>query len=219
MKICVIMQPSYLPWLGYFDLIRSSDIFVFLDHVQFSKQSWQQRNKVRDKVSEKILTIPVKKSPVKNNPINKVLIDNNKIPLIKHLKTLKINYAKSKNFKQIYYELDKIYSKKYYLLVDLNIDIIKYGCQKMGIKPNIVLSSSLNIQGKKVEGIIEICQKLGSDHYLSPVGAKEYIEENNIFNFNNIKLSYQSFKHPVYKQIFYTDFISHLSFIDYLFNK
>jgi hypothetical protein len=213
------MQPTYLPWLGYFDLIKSSNVFVFLDHVQFSKQSWQQRNKVRDKNGEQILTIPVKRTTVKNNPINGVLIDNNKRPLNKHLKTIKNNYAKSRNFKEVYLELEGLYLKKYNYLVDINIDLIKYGCKQMGITPNIILSSSLNVQAKKVEGIVEICHKLDSNHYLSPAGAEEYIEENNIFDSNNIQLSYQSFEHPIYKQMSYAKFISHLSFIDYLFNR
>ena len=218
MKTCVIMQPTYLPWLGYFDLIKSSDVFVFLDHVQFSKQSWQQRNKIRDKNGEQILTIATLKGSTKETMIKDVLIDQNKIPLKKHLKTIKNNYAKAKNFKTIFAELEEIYSRDYTYLATVNMDLIAYGCQKMGITPSIVQSSDLDISLPKVEGIIEICKQVDADHYLSPVGAKEYIEENNIFDANNIALSYQEYTPPTYTQINYNDFISHLSFIDYLFN-
>ena len=213
MSTCVIMQPTYLPWLGYFDLINSADVFVFLDHAQYSKQSWHQRNKIRDKNGEPMLTIAVTKESSKEKPINNVLIDLNKKPLVKHFKSIQANYAKSKNYTEVYPELEKIYSKKHTKLVDLNIDLIKYGCQKMEIKTELVLSSSLNLHQPKVEGIIEICKHLECDHYLSPVGSKSYIEENDIFCKNNIGLSYQNYEHISYQQINYPDFISHLSFI------
>tara|TARA_B110000093_G_scaffold72323_1_gene78651 strand:- start:11660 stop:12301 length:642 start_codon:yes stop_codon:yes gene_type:complete len=213
------MQPTYLPWLGYFDLMKSSDVFVFLDHVQFSKQSWQQRNKIRDKNGEQMLTVSVKKPSEKDAQINEIVIDHNRKSLIKHLKSIKSNYGKSKNFKEIYPKLEEIYSKEYKLLVDLNVELINLGCKEMEFHPEIVFSSTLNIETKKVEGIIEICSKVEADHYLSPVGAQGYIEENNIFSENNISLSFQEYSHPLYEQINYKDFISHLSFIDYLLNK
>ena len=95
MSTCVIMQPTYLPWLGYFDLINSADVFVFLDHAQYSKQSWHQRNKIRDKNGEQMLTIAVTKESSKEKPINNVLIDLNKKPLVKHFKSIQANYAKN----------------------------------------------------------------------------------------------------------------------------
>lgn len=219
MKTCVIMQPTYLPWLGYFDLIKAADVFVFLDHAQFSKQSWHQRNKIRDRNGVQMLTIPVIKESAKELPINNVLIDHAKIPLIKHLKSIQACYGKSKNFNEIFPELEMIYGKKHTKLVDLNIDLILYGCKKLDIVTETVRSSSLNLFKPKVEGIIEICKALNCDHYLSPVGSKEYIEENNIFQENGISLEYQNYHHIEYRQMSYEDFISHLSFIDYLFNK
>ena len=99
MKTCVIMQPTHLPWLGYFDLIKSADVFVFLDHVQFSKQSWQQRNYILTNNGKLMLTIPVIKDSAKNKPINNVDIDNSRKPLVKHMKSIGDNYSKSKNFR------------------------------------------------------------------------------------------------------------------------
>lgn len=219
MKTCVIMQPTYLPWLGYFDLIKSSDVFVFLDHVQYSKQSWQQRNKVRSENGEQLLTINVKKASTKEYRINEVLIDHGKKPLTKHLQSIRTLYAKAKNFSVIFPELEEIYSREYVYLADLNMDLIKYGMQKFGITTESTNSSTLGVTRPKVEGIIEICKALNCYHYLSPVGSKDYIDANNIFDINGITLEYQSYEHIVYKQIGYTDFISHLSFIDYLMNK
>lgn len=219
MKTCVIMQPTYLPWLGYFDLMRNSDIFVFLDHAQFSKQSWQQRNKIRDKNGELILTVPTKIGHHKEAYIKDVLIDKARNPLRKHLKSIELNYSKSKNYVAVIEELRKIYSKDHDTLHGLNVDLILLGCKLKNISTNIIYSSELHVEGQKVEALIDICKKVNADHYLSPVGSKVYIEENNLFSQNNIALSYQDFKHPVYQQINYTDFISHLSFIDHLFNE
>lgn len=219
MKTCVIMQPTYLPWLGYFDLIRSANIFVFLDHAQFSKQSWHQRNKIRDRNGIQMLTVPVLKDSAWEMPINQVQIDLVKIPHVKHLKSIQACYGKSKNFAEIFPELEEIYNKRHEKLVDLNIDLILYGCKKLGITTETERSSNLNLFKPKVEGIIEICKRLGCNHYLSPVGSKEYIDENNIFEENGISLEYQNYKHIEYQQMNYPDFISHLSFIDYLFNK
>jgi len=213
------MQHTYLPWLGYFDLIKSADVFVFLDHVQFSKQSWQQRNNILSKNGKLMLTIPVIKDSAKNKPINNVDIDNSRKLHIKHLKSIRDNYSKSKNFDIIYKELEEIYLKNNGKLMSLNIDLIKYGCFKMGIKFDFIFSSDLEINNHKVKGIIEICEKLNANQYLSPIGAKEYIDENNIFKKNNIELIYHKFDHPIYNQHNSENFISHVSFIDYLFNK
>jgi hypothetical protein len=212
------MQPTYLPWLGYFDLIEKADVFVFLNHVQFSKQSWQQRNKIRDKNGELILTIPIKHGNHKDTLIKDVLIDTTKKPLIKHLKSIEMNYRKAKNFPVVMEELQKIYLDDYETLQELNIDLIKLGCKLQNISSEFVLSSDLDVQGQKVDALIDICKKLEATHYLSPVGSKDYIDENNIFAANNISLEYQNYKHPVYQQRDFDNFISHLSFIDYLFN-
>ena len=219
MKTCAIMQPTYLPWLGYFDLMDSADIFVILDHVQFSKQSWQQRNKVRDKKGEQLLTLNVRKASTSECRINEVVLDHVKKPLIKHLKSIKTMYAKSRNFSEVFPELEEIYGGEYTYLADFNIDLIRYGARKMGIHTEFIKSSTLNISLPKVEGIIEVCKKVSCSHYLSPVGSRVYIDENNIFEENGINLKYQDYEHITYNQIGYTDFISHLSFIDYLFNR
>ena len=81
------MQPTYLPWIGYFDLIKQSDIFVFLNDVQFSKQSWQVKNRIKNQGKELMLTIPVKKSKLLTN-LDSILIDNSKPWKKKHLKSI-----------------------------------------------------------------------------------------------------------------------------------
>ncbi len=212
------MQPTYLPWLGYFDLIRSVDTFVIYDHVQFEKQSWQQRNRIRNKEGDMMLTMAVKHDKGLERSIKEVVIDHSRNFSGKHLNSIKHSYSRSKNFSVIFPEIESIYEKKTELLMDLSLDLIRLGMKYLSISKDFLFSSELNVRGQKVEAIIDVCKKINADKYLSPVGSKVYIDENNIFPANNIELSYQDFQHPVYKQINFPDFISHLSFIDYLFN-
>lgn len=218
MKTCVIMQPVYLPWLGYFDLIKKSDVFVFLDHVQFSKQGRQSRNKIRSKDGEILLSLPVQKGNNPENPINEVKIDHSRNPLKKHLNGIKMNYAKAKNYNSLYPELEEIYLSNPEKLVDLNIALIELGCRKLNLETKFEYSSTLELNEGKVENLVTICKVFDCNHYLSTPGSKDYIDENNIFGEHGIDLNYHEFNHPQYQQINYPDFISHLSFIDYIFN-
>lgn len=215
---CAVMQPTYLPWLGFFDLIRSVDIFVIYDHVQFEKQSWQQRNKIRNKQGEIMLTVSVMHDKGLNRRVKDVRIDNTRNILAKHLTSIKLAYSRSKNFDIIYPDLEFIFQKKNEFLIDLNVDLIKTGMKHLHINKNILFSSEMSIEGSKVEALIDVCKKTGANQYLSPVGSKVYIDENNLFPIHNIELHYQSFTPPVYQQLKCNDFISHLSFVDYLFN-
>lgn len=215
---CAIMQPTYLPWLGYFDLIRNVDIFVVYDHVQFEKQSWQQRNRIRNKQGEIMLTVSVLHENGLERRVRDVKIDHIRNVLRKHLMSIQLSYAKALNFKVIFPELEKIYTQKPVTLVELNMQLIQLGMKFLHVQKELVYSGEMAVQGQKVEALIDVCQKLGCDQYLSPVGSKRYIDENNLFPENGIVLDYQQFVPPVYHQHKGTDFISHLSFIDYLFN-
>jgi hypothetical protein len=218
MKTIAIMQPTYLPWLGYFELMKRSDIFVIYDCVQFEKQSWQQRNRIRAQQEALMLTVSVKTKGKLLQKINEVEIDKLRQPCKKHFHAIKMNYSKSRNFELIIGELEKIYFRDQDRLIDLNMDLIELGRKMMKINTPMIFADTLDVHGSKVPALIDICKKTGATHYYSPLGSKGYIDENNLFPENNIELSYQHYNHPVYKQMHYPDFISHLSFIDYLFN-
>ncbi|MBI3299568.1 MAG: WbqC family protein [Elusimicrobia bacterium] len=219
MKTIVVMQPTYLPWLGYFDLMRNSDAFVIYDCAQFAKRSWQQRNRIRNMNGEIMLTVPVISKGRYNQSIKDVKIDHlSSIKLTNHLDTIRFSYARSLNFSQLFPSLERIYSKGHDSLLGLNMDLIELGRERLGIKTEIIFASSLDVQGGQVPALIDICKKLGGNRYLSPVGSKVYIDANNLFPGAAIDLKYQEFHHPRYPQAGCTDFISHLAFIDYLFN-
>lgn len=214
-----IMQPTYLPWLGYFDLMRSVNLFIIYDHVQFEKQSWQQRNRIRNKQGEIMLTIPVSKTNGLATRIKDVRIDLARNPLRKHLESIKFSYQKARNFSIFYPELERIYIQEYTFLLDLNMRLIEFGAKALGLTPRFLFSSEMGIDIGRVESLIEICKQNRITNYFSPIGSKGYIEQNDIFFSNSIKLTYQNYSHPQYPQLHYPDFISHLSFIDFLFNQ
>jgi len=217
MKV-VIMQPAYLPWLGYFDLMDQSDTFVVLDNVQFEKRSWQQRNRIKTKKGELWLTIPVISKGRYNQKINEVEIDDSQSWAKKHLKTIERNYAHAKYYKNYINFFKNFYSEKITKLVDFTIPIILYIKDVLGINSQIVKASELNVNGSKVELLIDICHKIKADEYLSPIGSKEYIEENNLFKKEGIRLEYHHYIHPKYSQL-WGDFIPYLSAIDLLLNE
>lgn len=218
MKIA-IMQPTYLPWIGYFDLIRSVDAFVIYDHAQFEKQSWQNRNKIRSKNGEILLSLQLDNRGTSFRPIKDVQLFQPAFFLKSHFKSIQLSYAKAKNYEEIIGELKVLFEQPYTSLMELNMAFILYGMKKLGLSTNILFSSEMNTQGKRVELLVDVCKKCGANQYLSPVGSKDYIDENNIFDENGIELIYQNYRHPVYQQVNYKDFISHLSFIDYLMNN
>ena len=218
MTTVAIMQPTYLPWLGYFDLIDQSDCFVFLDSVQFNKRSWQQRNRIKGPDGQITLTVPVLSKGKREQLICEAKIDDTTNFFQKHLKTIHQNYGKAPYFSTYYQSFSEILSGSHKLLCELNIEIIHWFMGQLGIQSKTIRSSSFNVSGKKAELLCDICQRIGGSVYLSAQGSKEYIDQNNPFGEKGIKLIYHDFQHPEYNQLF-GSFIPYLSVLDLLFNE
>lgn len=221
-KICSVMQPTFLPWVGYFDLIDSADEFVFYDDVQFTKQSWQSRNQIKTANGIIWLSVPLKKHDL-NTHINKVEIDNSKQWISKLLKTLFYTYQKTLYFVDVYEFFEEIFtSKEYLMLSDLSISIIEAIVHKLGIETILYNSSDIDGIGFDRElRLINLCKNLNCESYLSAKGSSVYLEANRpsgIFPDHNIKLFYQNYSHPEYKQV-HGDFEPYMSIVDLLFNS
>lgn len=215
--IAVIMQPTYLPWIGYFDLMDSADTFVLLDTVQFVKQSWQQRNKIKTAdAGSKWLTVPVVQGL--QQKITDVRIDASNPWRRKHWGTISQFYKHAPYWKQYNEELSELYSREWNLLFDWNVAVITFLKDQFGIPTEIVRASQIPVTGDRVGLLVNLCRYVKADVYLSPVGSADYIEENNIFDSQGISLIYQEYTHPVYNQL-YGDFMTHMSAIDLLFNE
>jgi hypothetical protein len=220
-KRVVILQPSYIPWLGYFDQINRADVFVFYDDVQYTRRDWRNRNKV--KISSGLstyLTIPVLVKGEYLAPINAIQIDKSSDWRAVHLKTLESNYKRSKYFASVYPFLEStlLQSTSPYLS-ECDTILVKKITEYLGIhNKHFVFSSELDaFEPDPTKRLVEICRKLGATHYLTGGAAKAYLDED-LFAKENIVVEYQNYKHPMYTQL-WGDFISHLSIIDLLFNE
>ncbi len=215
MTVICIRQPGYLPFSGFFKKIESSDIFVFLDDVQFEKNDWDNRNKIRTSDGSMWLTVPI----VHNfgQKLTEVRIVNDEEWNKKHLKAIQINYQKAPFFDTYWDEIKKILDKKWDKLIDLNYEFIQYFLSKLEIKNEIVKSSDLKIDTNGSEKLLKICKKLNADMYLSGELGKNYLDEE-IFKQENIKIVYEKYEHPKYFQV-YNPFLPNMSIIDLLFNE
>ena len=214
---CAIMQPSYLPWAGYFNLMSKVDIFIFLDDAQFSKNNWHNRNLIICNNEKKWLTIPLKKSSI-NTKINEKQIDNSKNWIQNHQKTILQNYSShpfENDLQEFLFFFKKINSN---YLADFNIKILKYFAKKFFLNPKFLLSSELNIDEKRTTRLIKILEKIKATEYLSPEGAKSYLESDNFNNLTSIKLSFNNYKDKIYSQKNLKNFTPNLSIIDIVAN-
>ncbi len=209
-------QPSYLPYIGFFNKSIQSDVFIFADHVQYVKKGWQNRNRIKI-VNDgwRWLTVPIQDSVAKRK-IAEVEIDDETNWEEKHWKALVSNYGKAPFFKCYRGFFEELYAKRWVRLADLNEAVTLHLFEELGIELETVRGSALNLQGNKTDMIIDMCRKVGADTYLSGVGGREYLEEEK-FKENSIILLYQDFHHPTYPQVT-EPFIPNMSAIDLLFN-
>ncbi len=215
MKKISIHQPEHLPWLGFIHKVMNVDEFVLLDNVQFRKNYFQNRNKIKTSKGWQWLTVPIKKNGSRRN-INEIEISYEQNWQFKNLKSIQNNYTKAKYFNQYFQDFKDIYQTKFKLLRDLNIELIKFILEKFGINTKIHISSELVKQFKQTDILLSICQKLNADVYLSGRFGKDYLDVSN-FKKAKIKVEFQDFKHPIYQQM-YGPFIPGISSIDLLFN-
>ena len=213
--IVAVHQPQYLPWLGYFDKIRRADVFCYLDSVQYKKNDWQNRNRIKTSQGWQWLTVPVrfqfpeKICEVKINP----MVNWRK----KHLQSLVTNYRRAPYFGKYIEVFEQIYSEDWELVSELNIHFIERLKDALGLsqKPAIK-SSQLELREEPTDQLIDICKEVKADAYLSGQDGIKYMDLE-CFKENGIEVIIQDFKHPVYPQMF-KDFESNMSVVDLLFN-
>lgn len=218
MKVA-IAQPTYLPWLGYFDLMDQVDAFVLLDSVQFEKQSWQQRNRIKTPIGLQWLTVPVGFHNRFGHQIRNIEIRDDEFAR-KHLRTIEVNYHRSPFFDPYFQELTKIllsYSSG--RLVDLNARLIRWFCELLNIQTPILYSSAMNQDGRRSELLVNLCKALSADSYVSPLGSATYLlRDLESFRGIGIEITFQHYEHPVYRQHF-PPFCPYASVVDLLLNE
>ena len=219
MTSCAIMQPTYLPWAGYFHLIASVDKFVLLDDVQFEHSSWQNRNKILLNGKEHLISIPTKRMPLNEALLHRIDISDIQIFKIKHWKLFEHAYRKAKHGNEALQLLQAIYSiEGQEKLVNFTGRLIKVISSALSIKTPITYASEMKCTGQRSEHIAEICKNLQCDAYLSPQGAASYLEKDSFSKKYDIKLQFQKFTPKPYRQYKSSKFISHLSILDVIAN-
>jgi len=214
-----LMQPSFLPWIGFFDMALSADKLVFLDDVKFSKGSWVNRNRIKTKKGLEWITVPLKKNRSENIADIEIFVKSNLLSKIQN--SIEQSYNKSEYFNKYQKDFFNILSSSFNQgkLSDMNQELIIWILKKMKVEKKIYRSSDLKVEGKKVERIVNICKKLKENNYITTPGSTEYLrKEIDLFKNNNINIQIHNYLHPTYKQL-YGKFLSHASIIDLLFNE
>jgi WbqC-like protein len=215
--IVSINQPAYLPWLGYFHRIAVSDLHIVLDHVQFEKNGFTNRNKIRTSEGWCWLTVPLKTSGRFGNlAIAQVEISSERRWAEKHWNSLRLNYSKANYFREHADFFENIFSRSWERLNPLLREITTYLLSAFGIKTKIVFSSEIGAAGRKSELVLELCRKVGATTYLSGSLGRDYLDEV-AFEEAGIAVSYQEYRHPTYTQL-YSSFEPYMGAIDLLFN-
>jgi hypothetical protein len=230
-KILAAHQPNFLPYLGFFDKMRKSTIFVIRDEVLFIERDYHHRNRIRINSHDNVgnpksawVGVPVE------NPgqayLHSISIKNGKRGK-RHWKDelihqLRINYGKSPHFERFYPGITEIIRNSDSSLVGLNMALINFLCEAFGIKTRVVLASSLGLKKSKnyeksdaSEDLVKICKALDADTYLSGSGGKSYLDLEP-FKKEGIKVEFQEYSHPAYPQCF-PGFLPYMSSLDALF--
>lgn len=214
---CVIFQPSYIPWRGFFHQVYKADVFVFYDDVQFDKHGWRNRNRIKTHQGTRWLTIPVttQDTPLHETLINCVMIDNKQPWSRKHWMTIQQSYSKAPFFKDHAPLLEEVYRSPSDNLAEFNINLTIALARELGINhTEFVRSSNLHAPGKKTDRLIEILKEVGATHYISGPAAKNYLEEEKLAA-EGISLEYMVYDYPEYEQLYppYDPFVSILDLI------
>lgn len=216
-RTCVIFQPSFLPWRGYFSQLARADVFVFYDDVQYDKHGWRNRNRIKTATGGKWLTIPVmsKGNVTESRLIKDIEIDPNDRWKQKHLGSIRQNYSKAPGFSQCWPRVQRLYEATHERLADLTIESTLEAASALGIDHvDYVRSSSLGIDGGQTERLVRICRHLGATRYLTGPSAADYLDSS-LFARAGIHVDFAVYDLPEYSQ-FYPPFDANVSIIDLL---
>ncbi|HEY9746184.1 MAG TPA: WbqC family protein [Oculatellaceae cyanobacterium] len=215
--IVSVHQPAYLPWLGYFDKIIRSDVFVYLDTVQFEKNSFINRNRIKTVQGVAWLTVPVKIKGHFDKTLQEIEIDNTQDWKKKHLRSIYFNYKKAPRFEVCYPKLEALYAKDYLLLSELCWEHLRFWLRELKINTTLVRASELPVSGKGSDLILSLCQHLGAKTYISGCLGRNYLQQKD-FHDAGIAVEYQDYRCFPYPQL-WGGFLSHLCIVDFWMNS
>lgn len=200
-KTVAIVQSSYIPWKGHFDLINASDEFIFLEHAQYVKRSWRNRNRIKTAQGVQWLTLPVKVKGRYHQRIDEVEFANDEWGRV-HFETLRHAYGSAPYFSDYEALLGKFYSpSSWHKLSDLNVAFAKDICDVLGIQTRLSLSTDYRVVDGADECLLSLTQQAGGDCYLSGPTAKGRLDEQ-IFRDAGVDIRYFDYSdYPTYDQV------------------
>lgn len=200
MTTLVVEQPSYVPWLGYFDLLDRADLWVWYDDVQYTRRDWRNRNRVAAAGEPVWLTIPVRAQSHRDLRICDVEVDRQQAWERKHLATLRHLYGKAPFFGPVFELVRRHLEEAPPLLADLTIGLAEELCRYLGIEATFLRSSRLEgIEGAKHDRILSVCRMLRPDVYLSGPAARDYLQPA-AFDSEGIELRYIEYGYEEYSR-------------------
>lgn len=213
----VVMQPTFLPWAGYFNLIAQTNDFVFLDDVQLEKQSWQTRNQLIISKKSQWIVVPIRSTHLAQSLAETEVVDSTRWR-VKLAKSVEINYGRHPYYSDAKLIVEYLMSLATVRLAEINEMLICWIVERLQLTARIHYASALNVTGDRSERLIALCQYFGATEYLSPVGAKEYLEADGFAARTETKLNFQNYIPQPYQQKGMTSYHSHLSIVDVIAN-
>jgi hypothetical protein len=212
-----IMQPTFLPWAGYFNLMHSVSGFIFLDDVQLDTRSWQTRNRIIVNKNAHWVSVPIRHANV-SQKINQTVIINEVSWKNKLAKSFEQNYCKHPYYSSAKSVIDFLLAKDESILSNFNIDIINFIAKNIGIQTPTHLASEYSIEASRTSKLVYLCKCFSSNEYLSPVGSAEYLADDDFVGHSEAKLIFQNYVPDIYVQKNSKEFIASLSIIDVIAN-
>lgn len=212
----VVLQPGYLPWLGFFDQMRRADVFVYYDDVQYDTHGWRNRNRIKTQQGPIWLTVPVRHSGLSKPRILDVAIDTRTNWAKKHVASIRQAYAGAPFVRQYMPPLEEMLMRPWERLVDLDIAVAGLLAEWLGVRRRIERASELAIDGGQTDRLVNICRHFGASTYLSGNAAREYLDVP-LFERDGVAVAWQDYTHPVYPQL-HGAFAPFMSAIDLVLN-
>ena len=219
-KRIAVVQSSYIPWKGYFDLINKVDEFILYDDLQYTRRDWRNRNRIKTPQGARWLTIPVKAKGRYHQKIRDVVVSDQRWSE-RHWKSICLNYSRAPCFEAMGPLLHDLYSKcrDETHLSAINYKFLEGICRILGIKTRMSWSMDYDLVGDRTERLVHLCRQAGASEYLSGPAAKSYLDEA-LFSTQGIRVCWMDYRgYREHGQLFCPPFIHEVSMIDLIMNE
>ena len=217
-RVASILQPSYLPWLGAFDQMARSEVFVFLDDVQYTKNDWRNRNRIKSAGGASWLAVPVRTSGRSGQSIRDAEIEGGAWRR-KHWRAISQAYSKAPHWNRYSDEIDGLLDSDWTRISELDIAVTRWMADAFGIEVEFRVSSELGVEADDPnERLLAVLEAVGADEWYEGAAGASYVDLER-FRRHGVRVRFQDYSHPEYPQLWPRHgFISHLSALDLLLN-